>query len=211
MFRIGRRINHGRSWLALLVAGACGTAHAFTATISASTTKALYLRVGDGGANGQFRTGGTVSTLATINAVAVTVPAAAVGNSTAQAMTGNGRTTSDYDGYAFCNAGDIYVGGFFQYQKNSGTAVLAADSSTPLSDGTGNTIPFPQISWTSYGNGDGGAQPIPAGTFNGSTQTLANFPVNTWQESCHSFSYANALVPAAGTYAGRVTYTLTAP
>ncbi|MBW8824226.1 MAG: hypothetical protein JF567_08385 [Xanthomonadales bacterium] len=197
---------------AVLLMGVVGRAHAFTATISTSNTRTLYLRVGDGGTNGAgFRNGGTLSTLGTINAVTVAVPAAAVGNSTAQAMTGNGRATSDYDNYQFCNAGDTYIGGFFQYKATSGSAVLSVQSSTPLSDGAGNTIPFPQISWTSYGNGDAGAEPIPAGTFNGGTQTLANFPVNQWQESCHSFKYANASVPAAGTYTGRVTYTLTSP
>jgi hypothetical protein len=76
---------------------------------------------------------------------------------------------------------------------------------------TGDTIPFSQISWTSSGIGDAGAQPIPAGTFTGGTQTLATFPVNTWRESCHTFSYANAASVASGTYTGRATYTLSAP
>ena len=49
------------------------------------------------------------------------------------------------------------------------------------------------------------------GSFTGGTQTLATFPVNTWRESCHTFSYANAASVASGTYTGRATYTLSAP
>jgi hypothetical protein len=52
---------------------------------------------------------------------------------------------------------------------------------------------------------------IPAGSFNGATQTLTTIPANTYIENCHSFSYANSEVRAAGTYNGRVTYTLSSP
>ena len=34
---------------------------------------------------------------------------------------------------------------------------------------------------------------------------------NEWAESCWTFTYKNTVVPAAGTYTGRVLYTLTAP
>src|SRR5258706_398892 len=61
------------------------------------------------------------------------------------------------------------------------------------------------------GNGDAGVEAIPNGTFTGGTQTLTTFPVNTWRESCHTFSYANAANVASGTYTGRATYTLSAP
>ncbi len=187
-------------------------AAAFTTTISSSTTKALYLRIGDGTmTGGNYNSGGVPGNNSTINVVSVTVPAVALGNATAQAMTGSGSTTSSWDGYAFCNAGQVYIGGFYRYTNSGGTAVLSAQSSAPMTDGAGNSIPFTQISWTSSGNGDTGAEPIPAGTFNGGTQTLANFPVNNWQESCHSFSYANSAVVAAGTFSGRVTYTLVSP
>ena len=50
-----------------------------------------------------------------------------------------------------------------------------------------------------------------AGSFNGGTQTLATVPANRYIENCHTFSYANSAVRAAGTYTGQVTYTLTAP
>jgi hypothetical protein len=52
---------------------------------------------------------------------------------------------------------------------------------------------------------------IPAGSFNGATQTLTAVRANTYIENCHSFSYANSALRAAGTYNGRVTYTLTSP
>jgi hypothetical protein len=34
---------------------------------------------------------------------------------------------------------------------------------------------------------------------------------NTWNESCWTFSYLNNTVPPAGTFTGRVRYTLSAP
>ncbi|EWS63711.1 hypothetical protein Y695_03055 [Hydrogenophaga sp. T4] len=52
---------------------------------------------------------------------------------------------------------------------------------------------------------------IPAGTFNGGTQTLATVPANRYIENCHSFIYANSAIRAAGTYNGQVTYTLSSP
>jgi len=88
---------------------------------------------------------------------------------------------------------------------------VQASVPTNLVNGSGNTIPFSQISWTSSGNGDTGAQPFPAGTFAPGTQTIGNIARNQWAESCHTFRYANANVVAAGTYTGRVTYTLTTP
>jgi len=87
---------------------------------------------------------------------------------------------------------------------NSRTAVLTANSSTPLSNGV-DTIPFTTISWTS-------SDPdIPSGTFNGGVQTLMSFLNSRRVTSFHTFTYANDVVVAAGTYTGRVTYTLTAP
>src|SRR3546814_2320549 len=86
--------------------------------------------------------------------------------------------------------------------------MLTVTAPANLTNANGDTIPFSQISWTSSGNGDTGAQPFPAGTFSGGVQTLANWPVNTWRESCHTFSYGNDAIVPAGTYSGRVTYTL---
>ncbi|HXZ49173.1 MAG TPA: hypothetical protein VEG27_09130 [Usitatibacter sp.] len=188
-------------------------ARAFTVNINPGT-RAIYLQVGNGSFTGTYQGGGTPGNNATINTVSVSVSAAALGTGAAQQMSSDStQSRSFYDNYAFCNPPvQIYIGGFFRLPGNSGTATLSVTTSAPdLVNATGDTIPFSQISWTSSGNGDAGAEPIPAGTFTGGTQTLASFPVNTWRESCHTFSYANAASVAAGTYTGRATYTLSAP
>jgi hypothetical protein len=189
---------------------------AFTATISAGSPRTIYLQVGVGSfAGGNYNSGGTPVANPTVNRVSVTVPAAALGNSTAQAMaTNTGATSSFYDGFAFCNANQLYVGGFYRFTSNASgaAATLTANSSVPLNNGSGGTIPFTQIRWTSSGNGDTGAQPFPAGTFTGSaSQLIGTIARNRWSESCLSFSYLNTTIPPAGTYTGTVTYTLSAP
>ena len=210
-------MRFARSWryFAVLVAlaGFGRDLFAFTANIGTGT-RAIYLQVGNGSFTGTYSGGGTPKNNATINVVSVAVPAAQVGSGTAQAMTSDStQAASFYDNYSFCNPpGQIYIGGFFRLPGNSGTATLSVTtSSANLTNATGDTIPFSQISWTSSGNGDTGAEPIPGGTFTGGTQTLTTFPVNTWRESCHTFSYANAASVASGTYTGRATYTLSAP
>jgi hypothetical protein len=76
----------------------------------------------------------------------------------------------------------------------------------------GDAIPINQISWTvASGPGDPDPGAIPPGTFVAGTQTLATVAQGTLVENCHTFHYANALVPPAGTYDGRVTYTLVSP
>jgi hypothetical protein len=195
---------------ALLAAhgGAC----AFSVNIGTGS-RAIYLQVGNGTFTGTYSGGGTPGNNATVNRVSVTVPAAAVGSGTAQAMTSNStQATSYYDNYAFCNPpNQVYIGGFYRRPGTTGTATLTVTTPANLTNATGDTIPFTQISWTSSGNGDAGAQPIPAGTFSGGAQTLATFNVNTWNESCHTFRYENDFTVAAGTYTGRATYTMSAP
>ena len=196
--------------LALLAPAA---ASAFTVNIGTGS-KAIYLQVGNGTFTGTYTGGGTPGNNATINKVTVTVPAASVGNATAQAMTTDStQSASFYDNYSFCNPPtQVYIGGFFRNTSTTGTATLAVTTSAAnLVNAAGDTVPFSQISWTSAGNGDTGAEPIPAGAFTGGTQTLASFPVNTWRESCHTFTYANAATIPPGTYTGRATYTLSAP
>ena len=197
----------------LAACAAMADARAFIVSISGSTPRSIYLRVGDGGYSGTFISNGTPQNSATVNRVSVTVPAASLGNGTPLVMTSSAtQATSHYDGFAFCNLpNEVYVGGFYRGTASSGNGLLTATVTQPLANASGDTIPFSQISWTSSGNGDTVAQPFPAGTFTGGTQTLASFPVNTWRESCHRFSYANSSVVAAGTYNGRVTYTLSMP
>lgn len=198
-----------------LWAGAAGLpAQAFTVTITAATPRTIYLQVGVGSFSGFYNSGGTPQANPTVNVVSGSVPTASVGSGTAQAMTSNtGATNSFYDNFAFCNAGQLYVGGFYRLTNTAAGAgaTLTANSTAPLSNSSGDTIPFTQIRWVSSGNGDTGAQPFPSGTFNGGTQTIGTIARNQWAESCMTFSYLNTAVPAGGTYNGTVTYTLTAP
>lgn len=204
--------------LILLAAGllAMAEAHGYVVNINQGTD-AVYLRVGDGTfAGGNYSGGGTPLSGGAISRVSVTVPQAAVGNGTPQVMSANSRVTSDWDGYTFCNAGQLYVGGFYRRSNIANVnATLRVTSPAFLTNGSGDNIPISQISWTSSGNGDGAAtQPVPGGTFQagGGTQTLANdFRRNTWRESCLTFRYANSALVAGGTYTARVTFTLTAP
>lgn len=200
--------------LCLSLAGLAPAAEAFVVPISNGLTPSLYLRVGNGVYTGTFIGGGTPGTGGPINLVSLTVPAASLGNGTDLAMTSNAtQANSNYDGYAFCNVpAQVYVGGFNRGGASSGgNGVLTVAAPTSLTNASGNSIPFTQIRWTSSGNGDTGAQPFPAGSFSGGLQTLATWPVNTWRESCHTFFYGNDAVVAAGTYTGRVTYTLSVP
>jgi hypothetical protein len=198
--------------LLVLATAGIGNACAYTVTIGVGA-KAAYLRVGDGTiTGGNYNGGGTPAANTTVNLVSVTVPAAVVGNTVDQTMTGSGRLTSDLDGFVFCNAGQVYISTFFRLPTAvSQSATLRVTSPTTLTNAGGDTIPISQIGWTSSGNGDAGAQPIPAGTFTGGTQTLATLQSNLWNESCHSFVYGNDAIVAAGTYNARVTYTLATP
>lgn len=206
------RIASLLSTLAILVLTGIGNASAYTINIGTGP-KAAYLRVGDGSiTGGNYNAGGTPAANTTVNLVSVNVPATVVGNTVNQAMTGNGRLTSDYDGFTFCNAGQIYISAFFRLPNTANqSATLRVTTPTTLTSAGGDSIPISQISWTSSGNGDAGAQPIPAGTFAGGTQTLATLLRNQWNESCHTFSYGNDAIVAAGTYNARATYTLSTP
>lgn len=91
---------------------------------------------------------------------------------------------------------------------SAGTVILTADSSQPLNDGLGHTIPFNQISWQG-----GGA--LPSGRFSGTSKQII------WQQSTSTgwfsvqgsmaFSYDHVLYVPAGTYQSRSTYTLSVP
>jgi len=86
------------------------------------------------------------------------------------------------------------------------TGYLTVDSSIPLSNGSGGTIPVSSISWMSR-NGD-----IPSGTFSGtSNQLLATYPGPVRVMDWHTFSFANDALYDPGTYNGQITYTWSAP
>jgi hypothetical protein len=213
------RYPHRRAAAALVIQAAmiaaawvvpCGSAAGWVLTISAGP-KAAFLQVGIGSYSGFYNSGGTPLNNAQVNVVSVTVPASAVGQGTAQAMTSNStQSVSFYDNFAVCNPpSQVYIGGWVRTPTGTGTGVLSVASPANLTSGT-NTIPFSQISWTSTANGNATAD-IPAGAFNGGTLALRNIAAGTWVENCHTFSYANTAVVAAGTYTGRVTYTLVLP
>lgn len=183
-------------------------AHAWSLTIAAASRR-VFLHVGNGTLDAPDTT---------INLVQVTVPATQLGNGAAQAMTSNStQSTSLYgDNFATCPtpASQIMIGASYR-RRNGGdgpaSATLSVTSPPSLSTVGGDTIPISQISWTVSAPGSSAPTVIPAGTFNGATQTLATVGANTYIENCHTFLYANNTVPAAGTYNGRVTYTLSSP
>lgn len=201
------------STLTLLAGTAVLPAEAFTVNIAAANPRVLFLQVGVGSFNGIYNSGGTPAANPTVNVVSVTVPAAQVGNGTAQAMTTNSTASrSFYDNFVFCTApAQLYVGGFYRSTSNTGAARLTATAPANLVNASGETIPFNRISWTSSGIGDSGGQPFAAGSFTGGTQTIGNINRNQWAESCHTFSYANTGFVASGAYSGRVIYTLSTP
>ena len=149
---------------------------------------------------------------ATINLVSVTVPSNVVGTGAAQAMTSNStQANSPFDGYTVCvPPNQVLVSGYLREPSTTANvAQLQVTTPASLTSGT-DTLPFTEISWTSTALGNAAAD-IPAGTFNGGTLFLRNIASNTYVENCHTFTYANTNLVAAGVYNGRATYTLTAP
>src|SRR5271168_694974 len=225
-----RTIQLRRTLFGAVLLAATGSAQGYTATLTPASPKAVYLQVGNGTFAGNtncmgsgsdcYSSGGTPVNNGTVNAVSVTLATAVVGNGTAQAMTTNStQADSFWDGYAYCTVpAQLYIGGFY---RTTGTATAAAQvtATVPaaLTNGSGGTIKFSQISWTSSGNGDtagNGFLPeiFPGGTFvNGGTQTVGTMASNTWNESCWNFSYLNTVVPGAGSYTSSVLYTMTSP
>lgn len=183
-------------------------AQAWSLSIAAASRR-VFLHVGNGTINANN---------GTVNLVQVTVPGAQLGNGVAQAMTSNSTQSQSLygDNYTTCPtpASQVMVGA--SYRRSSATngpasATLRVTSPADLVNASGETIPFSQISWTVSAAGSSVPGVIPAGTFNGATQSLTTIAANTYIENCHSFSYANSAVRAAGTYDGRVTYTLSSP
>lgn len=201
----------GRLALAGILAAAGVHSHAFVATISAGT-RTLFLQVGAGTmTGGNFRSGGTPGNNSTINSVSVNVPSAALGTGVQAMTTDSTVTISPYDSFAFCAVpAQVYVGGFYRTPGAAGNGTLSVTSPATLSNGLGDTLPFTSISWVSSGAGDA-TTTIPSGTFTGATQTLYSVTRNNWFESCLAFQYANTALVPAGTFTGRVTYTLAAP
>ena len=199
--------------LATAAAGSAGVPLAASAWIitglGTNNPQRVFMMVGNGAA-------ALWQNNATINLVSVTVPGAQEGTGAAQAMTSNStQSTSPYDGFAVCSPpAQVYVGAAYQ-RRNAGqpaNATLQVTSPANLTNGTGDTIPFTEISWTTSAlGGDANPNAIPAGTFSGGTQFLTNVAQGTLRENCHTFSFANTAMRPSGTYDGRVTYTLFVP
>jgi hypothetical protein len=208
-------LTAARAAVTLLLALGTLDASAFTVNVPTGS-RTLYLQVGVGSFTGTLQGGGSPGVNNTVNTVSVTVPAAQVGTGTAQAMTTNSTAAQSFwDNFTFCSPpAQLYVGGFYRRPNTASGAGATLTAAVPanLSNGAGGTIPFSQVSWTSSGIGDTGAQPFPAGTFvGGSTQNIGTINRNQWAESCLTFSYANTAVVQGGTYTGTVVYTLSAP
>lgn len=192
--------------LLVLCCAPLGAAHAWSITLAAASRR-VFLHVGNGTAEGNN---------ATVNLVSATLTGAQLLSGTPQAMTSDStQSASLYDGFTTCPtpASQVIIGA--SYRRNNASspasATLRVTSPANLTSAAGDTIPFSQISWTVSAPGSGVPNVIPAGTFNGATQTLTTIPANTYVENCHSFSYANSAVRAAGTYNGQVTYTMSSP
>lgn len=194
--------------LVLSAALPAASAHAWSLTLAAASRR-VFLHVGNGTAEGNN---------GTINLVTANLTGAQLLGGAPLAMTSNSTQSASLygDGYTTCPtpASQVMVGA--SYRRSSATngpasATLRVTSPASLSNAAGDTIPFTQISWTVAAPGSNNPNVIPAGTFNGATQTLATVPANTFIENCHTFSYANSAIRAAGTYNGRVTYTLSSP
>jgi hypothetical protein len=185
----------------------CACAHAWLLSIGNNTPRRIFLNVGNGS---------NMADNATVNRVSVTLAAADVGSGVAQQMTSNStQANSTYDNYLMCNPPvQVYVAALYQRQTNSqsANATLQVTSPANLTSAAGDTIPFSEVSWTVSAPGEDTAPgSIPAGTFNGATQFIVTVAQGTLRDNCHTFSYANTAIRPAGTYDGRVTYTLTSP
>lgn len=201
--------------LALSCLGGLSSAHAWSLSIVAGDRR-LFLHVGNGAVSGASGTlNAAPGTSGAINLVQVTVPMAQMGTGTDLPMTSNStQSVSLYgDGNTSCaNPGSqVMIGAGFRRNSGATSATLTVNSPSALTNASGDTIPFSEISWTVSAAGSNAPNVIPAGTFNGGTQTLATVPGNTYIENCHSYVYGNNAVRAAGTYNGRVTYTLSSP
>ncbi|NWF44291.1 hypothetical protein F3K02_03350 [Hydrogenophaga sp. D2P1] len=193
--------------LVVLCLGQVAAAHAWSLTLAAASRR-VFLHVGNGTYDGNN---------GTINRVEVSVPVNQLGNGSALAMTSNStQSRSLYgDNYTTCPnpSTQVMVGASYRRNQNNqpASATLRVTSPANLTNAAGDTIPFSQISWTVSAPGSSVPNIIPAGSFNGGTQTLATVPANRYIENCHTFSYANSALRAAGTYNGQVTYTLSSP
>lgn len=172
-----------------------------------AASRRVFLHVGNGAYD---------ATSTTINEVSVSVSGAQLIAGGPLPMTSNStQSRSLYDGFLTCpnTPAQVLIGASYRRRNNNNgpaSATLSVTAPTNLTSGS-DTIPFGQISWAVSAPGSPTPNIIAAGTFTAAQQTLAIVPANTYIENCHSFTYANSALRAAGTYTGRVTYTMSSP
>jgi len=162
--------------------------------------KILYLRVGTGSAY----TSGTLTSANTIDLITFSPAAGTVGNGTAVAGTGGDLTGGVETAAIVSNSGDV---------------TLNATASGALGDGSGDSIPFTQITTAATTLTSGTALPAPVLTNGTSSNVVLTAPATKLivEDAKWTYSYANAANVPAGTYGGvnannsRVTYTATMP
>jgi hypothetical protein len=179
------------------------------ALLAACSAHAATVVIGSGGGRLILQIG---STGGGVNQVNFSVPGANVGNGVA--VTSTNVTPAS----PTCPGNTVLIDIQARSQNsNPRTATLSVNSSIPLTSG-GSTIPFSQFAWTAStpGGGPNGClnapSTIPSGAFSGGAgQPLVS--INTSQRACicAQFRYLNQSVVSAGTYTGRVTYTLSMP
>jgi len=162
--------------------------------------KVLYLRVG----TGSSYTTGALTSVNTTDLITFSPAAGTVGNGTAVAGTG-GDLTGGVETAAIVS--------------NSGNVTLNATASGALGNGSGDTIPFTQITTVASPLTSGTQLPAPVLTNGTSSNVLLTAPATKLivQDAKWTYSYANAANVPAGTYGGvnvnngRVVYTATMP
>ena len=163
----------------------------------------LFLQVG---------TGTALATNGTINVLTFTVPAASIGTGGA----GIGSTGGDI------NAGASVTAKVLGNNFTGGAVSFTATTTGALSDGAGDTISWSQFSVATAANTTGTVLAHPgtlAAPFtDGGATSVSLTPVSKVinQDAKWTFTYANTVIPAAGTYGtsangGRVTYAVTMP
>ena len=182
--------------------GAATAAPGATAHVDFSIVipKILYLRVG----TGSSYTTGVLSSNPAVDLITFSPTAAQVGNGTAVAGTG-GDLTGGVETAAVVS--------------NSGNVTLNATATGALSDGTGDTIPYSQITTTSTTLTSATALPAPVLTNATSANVVLTAPATKVivQDAKWTFAYANTAAVPTGTYGGvntnnsRVVYTATMP
>ena len=182
--------------------GAATAAPGATARVDFSIVipKILYLRVG----NGSAYTAGTLTNSNVVDLITFSPAAGTVGNGIPVAGTG-GDLTGGVETAAIVS--------------NSGNVTLNATATGALSDGSGDTIPFTQITTAATTLSSLTQLPAPVLTNGTSSNVVLTAPATKLivQDAKWTYSYANAANVPAGTYGGvnvnnsRVVYTATMP